>query len=148
MHISKQIFALGYTSALYIEHELSALHMHYSGEFLICKLKWVPCCILLKFVPTWFAVHICSSDLRLWQCDQIWRFVAILVIFGGVWRQFFCQTSPVPVHKSFDVDILGFGKFIYELQRQIWRFLPKCWRLFGLNTCTGLWNQFRTYLLY
>ena len=65
------------------------------------------------------------------QCDQIWPFVAILAIFGGVWQQFFCQKSPV---KSFDVDIFGFGKFIYVLWRQIWRFLPKCWRLFGPNT--------------
>ena len=77
------------------------------------------------------------------QCDQIWQFVAILAIFGGVWRQFFCQKSPV--HKSFDVDILGFGKFIYVLWRQIWRLLPKCWWLFGVNTWshwfggTGVW---------
>ena len=67
-----------------------------------------------------------------YQCDQIWRFVTILAIFGGIWWQFFCPKSQV--YKSFDVDILGFGKFIYVLWWQIWRFLPKCWLLFGLNT--------------
>ena len=45
------------------------------------------------------------------KCDQIWQFFSILVIFGGVWQQFFCPKSPV--YKSLDVDILGFGKFIY-----------------------------------
>ena len=38
---------------------------------------------------------------------------------------------------SFDVDILGFKNpkiYSYVLWRQIWRFLPKCWRLFRLNT--------------
>ena len=73
------------------------------------------------------------------QCDQIWRFVAILAIFGGLWRQFFCQK--LPVHKSFDVDILGFEKFVYVLWRQIWRLLSKCWRLFGLNTWSH-WSSF------
>ena len=66
------------------------------------------------------------------QCDQIWRFFAILAIFGGFWRQFFCQKSPL--HKSFDVDILAFKKLVYVLWRQIWRFSAKCWRFFRLNT--------------
>ena len=73
-----------------------------------------------------------TGDHKLNQCDQIWQSVAILAIFGGVWQQFCCQKSPV--HKSFDLDILGFGKFIYVPWQQIWRFLPKCWQLFGLNT--------------
>ena len=64
--------------------------------------------------------------------------MAILAILGGVWRQLFCQK--LPVHKSFDVDILGFEKFIYVLWRQIWRLLPKCWLLFGLNTWSH-WTQ-------
>ena len=74
---------------------------------------------------------------------SVWPDMAICRYFGNFGRclvTIFCQKSPV--HKSFDEDILasiflcilGFGKFIYVLCRQIWRFLPKCWQLFGLNT--------------
>ena len=51
---------------------------------------------------------------------------------------------------SFDVDSLGFKNpkiYSYVLWRQIWRFSPKCWRLFRLNTwshCKHLKNKNRS----
>ena len=71
-------------------------------------------------------------DLRSTKINRYLSVWPDMAIFGGVWRQFFCPKSPV--YKSFDVDILGFGKFTFVLWRQIWRFLPKSWLLFGLNT--------------
>ena len=61
--------------------------------------------------------------------------VAILAIFRPFWRQIFCPKLPKKnFYKSFDVDIFRLEKLGYLLWRQIWRFLPKCWRLFCPNT--------------
>ena len=56
------------------------------------------------------------------QCDQIWRFIPILVIFGD---NFFAQNRQFI--KALKIDILGFENFIYLLWQQIWQFLQKCW---------------------
>ena len=65
------------------------------------------------------------------QCDQMWRFVAILAIFGMLLGFIFPKINK---NWTFDVDILAFEKFIYFLWQQIWRFSPKCWLFFGLNS--------------
>ena len=75
-----------------------------------------------------------SSVTRYGDLLPFWQFSKA---FGDI---FFCQKSPV--HKSFDVNILGFGKFFYVLWWQIWQFLPNCWRLFGLNTWSHWWWAF------
>ena len=68
----------------------------------------------------------------------IWRF---LEAFGD---NFFCQK--LPFHKSFYVDILGFGKFIYVLWRQIWRFCQNAgdflvWTPGHTDANVCLWNM-------
>ena len=68
------------------------------------------------------------------ECDQIWQFVTILAIFRPFRLQIFGPKLAKKNYKSFDVDILGLEKLGYLLWRQIWRFLPKCWRIFCPNT--------------
>ena len=65
------------------------------------------------------------------QCDQMWAFVTILVIFRMLW-----QFIPLKIAKNwcFDVYVLAFEKFIFVPWWQIWGFSPKCWWLFHLNT--------------
>ena len=78
----------------------------------------------------------CLNCANSWQIKvTVWPDFAIytiLVVFGGFWQKFIWPKSPV--HRSFDVDILGLEKFIYLLWWQIWRFLPKCWWFFLWKT--------------
>ena len=51
----------------------------------------------------------------------MWQFLAILAIYGMLWRFIFPKIAK---KWKFDLDVLGFEKFIYLMWRQIWQFLP------------------------
>ena len=134
-------------------------------QFSTKKLHPIPCVpAVLKFGNMFSSQQ--TFVLKCWyENSLVWPDMAICRHFGNFGRclvTIFCQKSPV--HKSFDEDILasiflcilGFGKFIYVLCRQIWRFLPKCWQLFGLNTWSHWmkttdfwhWHKIVTHFLY
>ena len=74
-----------------------------------------------------------TSVTRFGDLSPFWQF---LDPFGD---KFFAQNrQKIFFNKSFDVNIFGLEKLGYLLWRQIWRFLPKCWRLFCPNTWS-LW---------
>ena len=66
------------------------------------------------------------------QCDQMWQFVTILVIFGALWRQFFAQNCQKKYfYESFDVDILAFEKRPYYCGDKFGDFSPKAGDFFS-----------------
>ena len=71
----------------------------------------------------------------------MWRFVAILAIFGALWRQFFAQNRQKKYfYKSFDIDILAFEKRPYYCGDKFGDFSPKAGDFFSKTPGhTGCW---------